>query len=50
VNHGFSRVEIKEGEIKKEFDEMQMSIYKEQEERELQNLEIAKKLQVPKLN
>ncbi|XP_008188592.2 E3 ubiquitin-protein ligase rnf168 isoform X2 [Acyrthosiphon pisum] len=45
VNHGFSRVEIKEGEIKKEFDDMQMSIYKEQEERELQNLEIAKKLQ-----
>ncbi|CAI6349441.1 unnamed protein product [Macrosiphum euphorbiae] len=45
VNHGFSRVEIKEGEIKKEFDDMQTSIYKEQEERELQNLEIAKKLQ-----
>ncbi|KAL5244436.1 hypothetical protein ACI65C_011846 [Semiaphis heraclei] len=45
VNHGFSRVEIKEGEIKKEFDDMQMNIFKEQEQRELQNLELAKKLQ-----
>ncbi|KAL4119297.1 hypothetical protein QTP88_012124 [Uroleucon formosanum] len=45
VNHGFSRVEITEGEIKKEFEDLRMNINKEQEERELQNLEIAKKLQ-----
>ncbi|XP_025193294.1 E3 ubiquitin-protein ligase rnf168-like [Melanaphis sacchari] len=45
VNHGFSRVELKEGEIKKEFDDMQMNIYKEQKEKELHSLELAKKLQ-----
>lgn len=46
VNHDFSRIELKEGEIKKEFDDMQMSIYKEQREKELHSLELAKKLQV----
>lgn len=45
VNHDFSRVELKEGEIKKEFDDMKMNIYKEQEEKELHSLEFAKKLQ-----
>lgn len=45
VNHDFSRIELKEGEIKKEFDDMQMSIYKEQREKELHSLELAKKLQ-----
>lgn len=50
ANHGFSRVELKEGEIKKEFDDMQMNIYKEQKEKELQNLEIAKKLQVNQID
>ncbi|XP_050058414.1 E3 ubiquitin-protein ligase RNF168-like isoform X2 [Aphis gossypii] len=45
VNHDFSRIELKEGEIKKEFDDMQMNINKEQREKELHSLELAKKLQ-----
>ncbi|XP_026815842.1 E3 ubiquitin-protein ligase rnf168-like [Rhopalosiphum maidis] len=45
TNHDFSRIELKEGEIKKEFDDMEMNIFKEQEKKELQSLEIAKKLQ-----
>ncbi|KAE9542977.1 hypothetical protein AGLY_002888 [Aphis glycines] len=45
INHDFSRIELKEGEIRKEFDDMQISINKEQREKELHSLELAKKLQ-----
>lgn len=46
VNQGFTRIPIQEGEIKKEFDDMLMVFNQEHKEKELQNLEMAKKLQV----
>lgn len=46
VNQGFTRVQIQQGEIKKEFDDMIMHFEQEQAERETQNIELAKKLQV----
>lgn len=46
VGQGFVRVEIKEGEIKKEFDCMLMNLQQEQEAIESQSLELAKQLQV----
>lgn len=46
VCQGFTRVLMNEGEIKKEFDDMRMQFLQEQEEIELQNVELAKRLQV----
>lgn len=46
VNQGFTRVIIKEGEIKKEFNDMIMNFHQKHEETEQHNFEIAKKLQV----
>lgn len=46
VCQGFTRVEMNEGEIKKEFDDMRMQFLQEQQEIELQNVELAKRLQV----
>jgi len=45
VNQGFTRVPIQEGEIKKEFDDMLVTLRQEHEELELHSLEIAKRLQ-----
>lgn len=46
VSQGFNRVLIPNGEIKKEFDSMLMNFEQQQQQIELQNLELAKQLQV----
>lgn len=46
VGQGLFRVETDEGELKKEFDNMMADFQREQEKIELQNIELAKNLQV----
>lgn len=46
VGQGITHVQNEEGEIKKEFDEMRMLFLREEKKTELQNVELAKRLEV----
>lgn len=46
VGQGFIRVETNKGEIKKEFENMITDFKREEEEMQLQNIKVAKQLQV----